>query len=607
MHLRARQFFGCNGRFRPLLALLLLSLTLLLVVARAPARAAAPILAAAVEEGGVPIYGVNFISSAELLADAQQYANGLATGAQWNRWPIYWFNIEQSPGYFDWSRQDAAVAGDVTHGLRTNAILLGTPPFYTTAGAQRQGAQPAPQPIPRPGTLALYATETAKPAGLDTAVFSDGSDRPGPGKTINPENKWALFVYTAVNRYKPGGALARASSWPPSVGVTHWEMWNEPDLNIFWDASVEAYARLLKVGYLAARQADPNAVILFGALANNVVPSAGHTNIYRQIMALYDADPLAAEFGYFHDVLATHSYFVAWNSWLYVFQAERTLAARGLQKPIWLNENGVPAWDDYPGPTWDPNSSLRATLREQADYVIQSAFYATYAGADAIFHFQLYDGCGNQALGSDFPPHSGELCTPDGKLVSNPALDCAGDANGLFRNPTDAQCFRQHPQPETPRPNFAAFQILTTHFRDVTPYWRQRPGETTCFGPGFVEVRGQEWIAFYRYATQERIVGMWTLCGEDETAVVPATNPAGTALLVTLDPATNQIVERTLTAENGVYTIELPAATNRNPFPFQDVNPIYPIGGRPFILIEPDDRQPPPELDQRWYLPLIVR
>jgi hypothetical protein len=160
-------------------------------------------------EGGVPLYGVNFISSAELLADAEQYANGLATGAQWNRWPVYWFNIEQSPGNFDWSRQDAAVQGDVIHGLHTNAILLGTPPFYTTAGAERQGAQPAPKPIPRPGTLALYATETAKPAGLDAPVFSDGSDRPGPGKTINPENKWALFVYTAVNRYKPGGALAQ--------------------------------------------------------------------------------------------------------------------------------------------------------------------------------------------------------------------------------------------------------------------------------------------------------------------------------------------------------------------------------------------------------------
>jgi hypothetical protein len=119
--------------------------------------------------------------------------------------------------------------------------------------------------------------------------------------------------------------------------------------------------------------------------------------------------------------------------------------------------------------------------------------------------------------------------------------------------------------------------------------------------------RGQELIAFYRYATQERIVGMWTLCGEDETVIIPATNPAGTALLVTLDPATHQIVERTITAENGAYTIELPAATNRNPFPFQDLNPIYPIGGRPFILIEPDDRQPPPELDQRWYLPTIRR
>jgi hypothetical protein len=46
-----------------------------------------------------------------------------------------------------------------------------------------------------------------------------------------------------------------------------------------------------------------------------------------------------------------------------------------------------------------------------------------------------------------------------------------------------------------------------------------------------------------------------------------------------------------IVAVNGVYTISLLGATNRNPFPNQDENPIYPIGGRPVILIEVDERQ----------------
>lgn len=68
------------------------------------------------------------------------------------------------------------------------------------------------------------------------------------------------------------------------------------------------------------------------------------------------------------------------------------MTSHNLDKPIWINEYGVPAWDDYPGPVWEPLSPLRASQQEQADYAIQSAFHAISTGADALFHFQLYDG-----------------------------------------------------------------------------------------------------------------------------------------------------------------------------------------------------------------------
>jgi hypothetical protein len=238
------------------------------------------------------------------------------------------------------------------------------------------------------------------------------------------------------------------------------------------------------------------------------------------------------------------------------------MKAHGLDKLIWLNENGVPAWNDYPGPTWDPESALRATMEEQANFVIQSAFYATFAGADAIFHFQLYDGCGNQPQGSDFPPHEGELCN---------VLDvCAGDANGLFRNPTDAACFTQHPKPETARPNLAAFQVLTKYLVDVQPLWRLRPGSNDPNnGP-------QEWIAFDRPATHERIVGMWARFGSNQVAKLPAL--ADHALLILPDGSQSFIFPN-----NGTYSVVLPAATNQNA-PWDPT--LYAIGGRPAIVIE---------------------
>ena len=523
-----------------------------------------PVVGVAVQPGRVIQlqHGINFINSAEDPVGAQEYALGRLAGASWNRWPLYWFNEEISPQQFDWTAADQTILSDVNEQFKSNVILLGTPPFYTTSSApiEREAT------VVRPGPLSLFAPEAATPVGLYDPIFTDGTDRPGVGKAINPQNHWAWFVYTAVNRYKPGGVLAQAHGWTAGQGATHWEMWNEPDLDIFWDSSLPDYARLLKVGYLAAKQADPQAVILFGGLANNFEK----LNYYRDVLAIYAQDSMAASHNHYHDILATHSYFYAWQSWYHVYRAKNGMRDYGFDKPIWLNEHGVPAWNDYPGPVWDSGSGLRATMTEQADYLIQSAFYAASAGVEAIFHFQLFDGCGNQPRGTDFPPHHGELCDENGRLISNPAFPCAGDANGLFRNPTTAACFTQHPQPQTARPNLAAQQIVTTHLQDTQFLWRLRPGGTNPYdGP-------QEWIAFYRPSTRERILGMWARFGQAETAVVPAVAPSGK--LLTPD---GQV--QVITPVNGYYTLTLPAATNQNAF--WDPT-LYPIGGRPYILIE---------------------
>jgi hypothetical protein len=577
--------------------------TTLLLLSPATARTGARELANTDSSGQVPEYGVVFISSAEdrvpgsgrtAESIAQQYQRGLSTGAAWNRWPLYWFNIEQSPGNFNWATQDAAVKDDIAHGLKLNAILLGTPGFYTTGDAVRLSRPPRL----RPGQLSLDSAERATPVGLFTPIFSDGTDVPGPGKTPNPENKWANFTWLAVNRYKPGGVLAQANGWPAGAGVTYWEIWNEPDLGIFWDAPLEDYARLLKVGYLVAKQADPNAQVLFAGLANNYAK----LNFYGDVLTIFAEDPLAKDHGFFHDILATHSYFHAWKSWYHVYRAAAAMKAHGLDKPIWLNESGVTVWNDYPGPVWDPMSALRATADEQADYAIQSAFYAVFAGADNIFHFQLYDGCGNQPAGTDFPPHNSELCDDNGEYQGKP---CAGDANGLFRNPTDMSCFTQHPQPGSARPVLAAFQVLTTHFVDVKPYWRAREGEAGACpmqqpnGTIYAQPP-QEWVAFYRESTGERIVGMWTLCDREETAIIDATSPDGRATLVFADGTTRQIA-----AVDGHYIIELPPAANRNPFPGQSISPVFAIGGSPVILIEKESRTPP-NLPYKSHAPIVV-
>ncbi|MDJ0752655.1 MAG: hypothetical protein QNJ45_03995 [Ardenticatenaceae bacterium] len=515
---------------------------------------------------GAIAYGVNFMNSVDHPADAQMFANGKLTGAVWNRWPLYWSRIETGNGVFDWSAHDPIVQADITNGFRTNAILLGTPSFYTTADVRPDELETLTL---EPGdSISLNTVQRATPVGLYEPVFTDGNDAPGAGKTINPANRWARFVYQIVNRYKPGGTLARQNNWPGNAGITHWEMWNEPDFALFWDASQADYARLLKVGYLAAKHADSSAVVLFGGLANN-----GDLNFYENILTIFDRDPLGPTNSYFHDIYVTHSYSRASRSWLHVFRAERDLRDFNIQKPIWLNETGVPVWDDYPGPVWDAGSWLRGSAPEKADYVLQSAFYSIYAGADGYFYFQLYDGCGNQPAFTDFPPHNGELCDANGYLTNDPSKPCSGDAHGLFRNASDMICFSQHPNPESPRSGLAAFQILTGYAQSVQPLTRSRPNGTA------------EIIQLYQPTTNRRLVAAWALTNQPETVVIPA--KSSSALLLWSDGTQQQV-----TPVNGEYVLSLPGATNTNGHnfyspnaPFFDPSPFM-IGGKTVVLIE---------------------
>jgi hypothetical protein len=424
--------------------------------------------------------------------------------------------------------------------------------------------------------MSLDEIQSGVPQGLYDPVFDDGTDEPGAGKSINPANVWARFVETAVNRYKPGGVLAQNENWPAGAGVTHWEMWNEPDLIEFWDGSVDDYARLLKVGYLAAKHADPAAQVLFGGLAD-VYSNQWDIPYLSQVLALYDSDPLAQSNNYFHDIIAIHNYSYSYRSWRAVFIAQRRLDARNLANDIWLNESGVSVWDDYPGPVCEPTSPYRATMQEQADFIIQSALYARVAGADNIFFFSLYDECGNSGGNPPYFP-------PDQCTVTPPPADYAGDAFGLFRNPADSLsgCSTNHPQPGTPRPSLNAYQVLTQYAVNINPLWRARPGEPGS-GNGL-----QEFIAFYQPHTRSRVLGLWTLTDEPAQAAVPATHSSQTGLLVSPDGAT-----QTITATNGVFTITLPAATSHiTPTQVYAGVALFAIGGRPYLLIETDDLPP---------------
>ena len=488
---------------------------------------------------GNPQFGLCFVSSAEDLADQARFDRAVSTGATWNRYPFYWQNIEKSPGQYDYSRHDVAVNDDVAHGLRTLAILMGTPGIYATGGV----AGPAPlvqqklMPLVAAGrvqaTSLRISGASSAPANLDRPVFSDGSDSPGPGTSSNPDNPWARFIFETVSRYKPDGTLARERGWPAGAGIRHWEIWNEPDWVFFWSGSVEQYYRLLQVAYIAAKYADPTNTVILGGLATYYDPSW-----FPRLLDAMVADPDQAKRlanNYYLDALAIHFYSRSADAQDHMSRARSLLAEHGLGQPIWVTESGVPVWDDYPGPTWDPRSPYRSTMEEESAYIVQAHAYALYNGAEVIFHFQLHDDCGNG---------------PE-----------AHDAYGLFRNAASSACY---PSDSGARPSYRAYQVAAEQLAGLTPLWRQTPNND------------HEIIAFHRAADARRVIVMWATEGHDVQASVAAS--AGTAVLLDMYGSA-----QTIAAQNGYYNVLLPRATNQNLLGSPSA---YMIGGAPYYLIE---------------------
>jgi hypothetical protein len=505
-------------------------------------------------------FGAVFITSAEAPADEERYQKALAIGLGMDRWPLYWPGVETSPGNFVWNTAphevDRAVISDTAHGIQPLLILMNTPDFYATAGNRAlpmprvgQSLEMQAQGVGMHGPASVSAAGSP-PTGLNNSVFSDGTDVPGITKTINTNNPWARFVYEAVNRYRPGGLLAQQLGWPAERGVRNWEIWNEEDYTGFWIGAYTDYARLLKVAYLAAKHADPQARVIYGGLANINPNSTWLPDTLSVINTWPDKDAN----GWFFDAVAQHNYVNSYNTWLYLYRATVALNTYTItNKSMWVTESNV--WLCEDGDITPPCVSggspvpLRANLDEQAAFVVQSATYATWRNLvtpiDGIFHFLMYDDCADPLTGPDGESWWGGL--------------------GLIRNPAGKGCFSNW-LPGQPRPAYDAFKTTIAQLRDAAPKWR------------VTSPTRQEVISFYRASSQERVVALWARSYLTQTAVLTATGttaqlvgPTGTT--VTIAPA------------NGVYSITLPAATN---YAATTPDGSAPIGGRPYFLVEPD-------------------
>lgn len=198
----------------------------------------------------------------------------------------------------------------------------------------------------------------------------------------DPNNLWAAFMRRAAEYYAP-------------LGVRRFVIWNEPDIDAGtygyeFGGSLEDYAALLRVAYLAAKAGNPDAKIhLAGVTYWHDVEQDRRLYVDRLLEHLSN-DPEAADNGYYFDALTLHIYFQVETVYTITRAMHDILMRYGLgDKEIWIDEtNASPNLD----PEWlvaRPNWQI--SLDQQAAYLVQASALALAAGADHIGVYKLYD------------------------------------------------------------------------------------------------------------------------------------------------------------------------------------------------------------------------
>jgi hypothetical protein len=181
---------------------------------------------------------------------------------------------------------------------------------------------------------------------------------------------WGDYVSTVVSRYRQR--------------VRYYQLWNEPNIYPEWGeqpVDPEGYTQLLCEGHRRAKEADPDAVILSGALAPTVSLNPGPgpalgMNEFVFLQHMYDAGAAAC-----FDVLTVNDYML-WsgptdrrmqpltiNFSRPAYIRDIMVANGDAHKPIWISEmnsNAVP--DDPTIQGWGGYGQV--TLEQQARYAV---------------------------------------------------------------------------------------------------------------------------------------------------------------------------------------------------------------------------------------------
>jgi hypothetical protein len=182
----------------------------------------------------------------------------------------------------------------------------------------------------------------------------------------HPNNRWGNWVFALVNRYKDR--------------VKAWEMWNEPNLDGFWQGTPQQFAAFTRITHEAIKAADPNAVTVLGGIYRGV----NIDRIARIMEGLRDL-PNAAANGFYHDVIGIHPYDAGHcTNFDEVGFLDGTYFRPNVgAKLLWNTETGIRVRPE-PLPGF-------ATPAESASFVVTSYAYALHKDVRRFYYFRAID------------------------------------------------------------------------------------------------------------------------------------------------------------------------------------------------------------------------
>lgn len=302
--------------------------------------------------------------------------------------------------------------------------------------------------------------------------------------------------------------------------IHHWIIWNEPDIT-----DTEAPGHTWDGDIEDFFQLQRIAYLAAKEVNPEVtIHLAAFTHFwdpdyFDRFLDVVTADPNAMANDYYFDVATAHLYFQPNSIYDIIRKFYAALGRHGILKPIWLVETNAPPIDD---PTWPvPNWTLKVTQNEQAAFIPQALASALAAGAQRIAIYKLKD-------------------TPDDRQA-NP------EPFGLVR------------MDGSRRPAFNTYSVAIRYLAGVTTVARERWDEV---GQIRIDQNGQSTtVLFARLPAPQQ-------------AQIPAT--ADSAILVDMWGT-----QQTIRAENGLFTLDLPAALCTQP-----IGDYCMIGGTTYYLVQ---------------------